>query len=162
MIWRGLASGVFALTIAAVALAASAIAAPPAGETPQAFLDAIYKTYLGKDSNGIVLDKPAVIRRYFVAPLAAAMIKDNAAAAKRGEVPELDCDPFINGQDWDISDLAIKVEMQPPDKALGTATFINSGTRMTVTYDLVQTAAGWRIADIRNGKRSVRAMYKVK
>jgi len=161
MAWRALTHSAIGLLIALM-LAASAVAAPAASETPQAFLDAIYKTYLGKDSKGVILDKPAVIRRYFVAPLAAAMIKDDAAAAKRGEVPMLDGDPFINGQDWEISDLAVKVEMKPPDKALGTATFDNSGTRMTITYDLVKTAAGWRIADIRNDTRSLRALYKLK
>jgi hypothetical protein len=161
MIARWLVNGVTAFMIVAF-LTAAASAAPAASETPQAFLDAIYKTYLGEDSKGVILDKPAVIRRYFLAPLAAAMIKDNAAAAKRGEVPTLDGDPFINGQDWEISDLAIKIEMKPPDKAAGTATFDNSGTRMTVTYDLVKTAGGWRIADIGSGKKSLRALYKLK
>ena len=33
---------------------------------------------------------------------------------------------------------------------------------MTVTYDLVKTAGGWRIADIRNDTRSLRALYKLK
>jgi hypothetical protein len=161
MILRGLAGVATAFMIVAL-LTAAAWAAPAASETPQAFLDAIYKTYLGKDAKGVILDKPAVIRRYFAAPLAAAMIKDNAAAAKRREVPMLDGDPFINGQDWEISDLAVKVEMNGPDKAKGTATFNNFETRMTVTYDLVKTAAGWHIADILNDNRSLKALYKLK
>ena len=110
MAWRSLAQGAAALMLMFL-VSASALAAPAASETPQAFLDAIYKNYLGKDSKGVPLDKAATIRRYFVAPLAAAMIKDNAAAAlKRGEVPTLDGDPFIDGQDWEISDLAIKIK----------------------------------------------------
>src|SRR4029077_16642733 len=114
---RGLAAGMAAV-IGAVVLAAQGVAAP--NETPKAFLDAIYKNYLGKDANGIQLDKAATIRRYFAAPLAEAMIKDNAEAAKRGEVPELDGDPFVDGQDWEITDLAIKVETSGADKATGT------------------------------------------
>jgi hypothetical protein len=150
------------LGLGALVLVAAMPAQAAPNETPKAFLDAIYKNYLGKNANGVALDKPATLRRYFVAPLAEAMIKDNAAAAKRGDVPELDGDPFIDGQDWEITDLAIKVDMAPPEKATGTVTFKNFGKDTTVVLALQRTAAGWRIADIRNGDSSLRALYKLK
>lgn len=162
MVWRRLTEGLAAALLGVALCVSSALAAPAPAETPQAFLDAIYKNYLGKELKGIDLSKPAAIRRYFTPPLAAAMIKDNAAAAKRGDVPELDGDPFIDGQDWEIADLAIKVAMSGADKAIGTVSFKNSGQPTTVTLDLMKIAAGWRIDDIKNGKRSLRAMYKLK
>ena len=141
--------------------AATAANAAEAG-TPQAFLEAIYRNYEGKESKGFAIDKPAAIRRVFVADLADAMIKDRAAAAKRGEVPELDGDPFVDAQDWEITGLAIKVAMNGAAKATATVTFKNFGETGTVTHELLKTGNGWRIADIRMKERSLRELYPAK
>ena len=95
-----------------VAAAAMAFAATAESASPQAFVDGIYKHYLGKDSKGLALSSAAVIRRYFAPPLADAIIKDFAAAHKAGEVPLLNGDPFIDAQDWEISNLktAVKID----------------------------------------------------
>ena len=74
----------------------------------------------------------------------------------------LDGDPFVDAQDWEITDLTIKVATSGSDKATGTVTFKNFEDDKTVTLDLTKTAAGWRIADIRTGERSLREIYKVK
>ena len=71
---------------------------------------AIYKHYLGKDSKGFALSSDAVIRRYFAPPLSDAIVKDFAAAHKAGEVPLLNGDPFIDAQDWEISNLKTAVK----------------------------------------------------
>ena len=96
-----------ALAMQAVLVAASAMAFTATAETasPQSFVDGIYKHYLGKDSKGLPLSDSAAIRRYFASPLADAMAKDFAAAHKAGEVPMLNGDPFIDAQDWDISNV---------------------------------------------------------
>ena len=85
-----------------------------AADSARAFVTAIYATYKGKDSKGVILDKAATIRRYFEPTLAAAMIKDQNAAAKRGEVGALDGDPFIDAQDWDIKAFNIAVAESAP------------------------------------------------
>ena len=46
--------------------------------------------------------------------------------------------------------------------AVGTVTFTNFKEPQTVTLDLVNTDAGWRIADIRSRSGSLRALYKLK
>jgi hypothetical protein len=120
---------------------AVAVFAAEAG-SPQAFLEAIYRNYEGKDSKGFMLDKPAVIRRTFV--------------------PELDGDPFIDAQDWEITGLVIKVAMDGAAKAAATVTFKNFGEAHTVTHELVKTGNGWRIADIRMKERSLRGLYPAK
>src|SRR5262245_55749428 len=64
----------------------------------KAFLDAIYKAYVGKDTKGISLEGDAAVRRYFEPALAAMIIKDGKDAARRKEVPTLDGDPFVDAQ----------------------------------------------------------------
>src|SRR5437868_14910019 len=89
-----------ALVVAAgfgVALAAAAAAEP----TPKEFLDAIYKTYIGKNAKGMPLDKPATMR-LFTPALRKAIDDDSKRAARKNEVPNLDGDPFVDAQDWDI------------------------------------------------------------
>ena len=154
-----LAKGTSALLIYALLLVAPAPAAPAPNATPQGFLEAIYKTYLGKDAPGIALSKPAIVRQYFAPSLAAAINKDAAAAAKRGDVPELDGDPFVDAQDWEIADVKVSVTMVGTNKAVGTVTFTNFKEPRTVTVDLVKIDAGWRIDDIKMEKRSLRDLY---
>ena len=147
--------------------AAGALVAGPAlaaADSARAFVTAIYATYKGKDSKGVILDKAATIRRYFEPTLAAAMIKDQNAAAKRGEVGALDGDPFIDAQDWDIKAFNIAVAESAPGKATATVKFANLGTPKTVVLDLVKLKGGWRINEItwqRDGKNeTLRALFR--
>jgi hypothetical protein len=157
MTWRlrPLAALIFLLGTAIAVFAAEA-------GSPQAFLDTIYRNYQGKDSKGFALDKPAMIRRIFVPELANAMIEDQAAAAKRGDVPELDGDPFVDAQDWEITGLGFKVTMNGAARATATVTFRNFGEAHTVTHELVKTASGWRIADIKMKERTLKGLYPAK
>jgi hypothetical protein len=153
-----------ALAMQAVLVAASAMAFTATAEIapPQAFIDGIYKNYLGKDSKGLALSSDAIIRRYFAPPLADAMIKDFAQAHKAGEVPLLNGDPFVDAQDWEISDLRTVVKTTGTNTAVATVTFVMFMKPRTVTLDLLNTPAGWRITDIRWAKGSLRAVYKLK
>jgi hypothetical protein len=114
----------------------------------KAFLEKIYAAYKGKNSKGVSFDSDAGVRRYFEPGLAALIIKDRNDAKKRGDVPELDADPFVGGQDWEIGPVAIAVRDIAPDKASATAKFRNLKVTTTVAYDLVKLADGWRIANI--------------
>ena len=144
------------MTRIAIALAALlALAAPVrAGEaTPQAFLDSIYSRYHGnvnsKTGSGVRIDTPAQIRRYFAPDLAKLMIADETAAAKAGDVPTLDGDPFIDAQDWDISSLTIHIDNETKTTAHATVRFTNLKEPKSVHLDLVHTKSGWRIAEIK-------------
>jgi hypothetical protein len=143
--------------LAAAGAPAGAALADPAAK---AFLEKIYAAYKGKGSKGIGLDSDAMLRRYFEPKLAALMIKNRKDAAKRGDVPELDGDPFINGQDWEIGPVDIVVRDIAPDKASATVKFRNLEVQTTVVYDLVRLEAGWRIADITwDGNDTLRGIY---
>jgi hypothetical protein len=152
------------LAMQAVLVAASAMAFAATAETasPQSFIDGIYKHYLGKESKGLPLSSDAAIRRYFAPPLADAMIKDFAIAEKAGEVPLLNGDPFVDAQDWEISNLKTAVKSTGSNTAVATASFTMFMKPRTVTLDLLSTPVGWRITDIRWARGSLRAVYKLK
>jgi Protein of unknown function (DUF3828) len=148
------------LSAACAAMVRPALAADPAAT---AFVTGIYTAYKGKDAKGILLDKDAGIRRYFEPSLAALMIKDARTAARKGDAPSLDGDPFIDAQDWDIPTFDIAVSDTGPGTASATVKFVNLGKPDTVVLDLVKTGTGWRIADIiwqHDGKpATLRALY---
>ena len=156
----------FSICLWAISIVVGTVAADaaPSGKqaSPQEFLEAIYRPYLDKNFKGTNLDKPADVRRYFTQPLANAILKDRAAAAKRNEVPSLDGDPFIDAQDWEMSNLKIDVKPIGPDKATGVVNFTNAGTAKTITLELVKTAAGWRISEINAPSGSLRKLMKLK
>ena len=154
---RALAMQAVLVAAAAMAIAANAETAPP-----QAFVDGIYKHYLGKNSKGLALSNDALIRRYFAPPLADAIVKDFAQAHKAGEVPLLNGDPFVDAQDWEIENLKTAVKSTGASTALATASFVQFMEPRTVTLELVNTPAGWRIAEIRSASGSLRALYELK
>jgi hypothetical protein len=114
----------------------------------KSFLEKIYAAYKGKNSKGVLLDSDAKLRLYFEPSLAALMIKDRKEAARRHDVGELDGDPFVDAQEWEIGPVTIEVTDTAPDRASATAKFENDKMPTTVVYDLVKLKQGWRIAEI--------------
>lgn len=143
----------------ALALCVGAVASPAFAQqsSPQVFLEAIYRPYLAANYPGQLYTDAY---RFFVPALARAMNTDNAAAARRGEVPLLNGDPFIDAQEWQITNLAIAVAMRSATTATGTVTFSNLGQAKKLLVDLEQTPAGWRIADIRGPNGALSALYR--
>ena len=127
------------------ALAVPALAAAP---SPRDFVTAIYDAYKGKDAKGRPLDNDAAINRYFEPRLAAAMIKDRRAAARRQDVGTLDFDPFVDAQDWQIAAFDIAVSDAGSGKTSATVKFDNLGSHSTVVLDLIEIKGAWRISNI--------------
>jgi hypothetical protein len=155
------------IAIAVLLLGAGLIIAETAavakGASPLAFIENIYKPYRNSSSaRGVDYSRPEVIRKHFAPLLAKAMVKDFAAAKKRGEVPALNGDPFIDAQDWEIGELKIEVKDTGHRRAVGVVTFTNASEPRTVTLDLIKTASGWRIADISAPSGSLRELYQIK
>jgi hypothetical protein len=149
-----------AVVLAAVLTAALAAPARAADAGAKAFVESIYNAYKGKNSKGISLAGDAAVRRYFEPKLAALIIKDEKEAARHGDAPTLDGDPFIDAQDWDIKSVDIAMHDVTADKAGATVSFHNLDAMTTVELDLVRLPAGWRIADIAwDDKRTLKALY---
>jgi len=96
----------------------------------------------------VPLENERIIGRYFEPELAAAMAKDQKAAARRNVVGLLDFDPFLDAQDWDVSAFDIAVSDAAPGTAKATVKFVNQGEAMTVVLDLGQVENDWRVYDI--------------
>lgn len=152
-----LSSGRSLVTMLAVVGVGLAIFSAPRSASAQsdpsaeAFLNAIYSAYKGssdKGAKGIPLNSDEIIQRYFEPSLAAEIIKDAAEAKKRGDVPKLNGDPFIDGQEWEIAKFSVAVKEAGPDKAVGTVTINNFGKDIPIVLNLVKPTGEWRIANI--------------
>jgi hypothetical protein len=135
------------LALVFLSVQVSAFAQDRSAET---FLRSIYgKAYLGKNSDGIDISTRAKLDRYFVPQLVAKIEADIAATAKSGGgVGELDVDPFIDAQDWQIESFDINVRNDDASNATGTIRFSNLGTPMRIVVSLKRLKTGWRIQDI--------------
>lgn len=123
--------------------------APPANTAePSAkeFVAAIYKSYQGKDAKGILIDSPRA--KSLLTPGLMALIDAEAKrAARRGEAPRLDGDPFIDAQDFeDIGAVTIDIT-EKVTVAVAKVGFTNFGEKKSVTLNLVKTGGSWRIDD---------------
>jgi hypothetical protein len=88
------------------------------------------------------------------ASLRQAMIDQDArfAAVTDGDPEGIDFDVFVNGQDWQLSNLNVASEnVVTRTRALVRATFVNAGAATEVDYDMVWENGGWRIDDVRSG-----------
>ena len=137
-------------------LIAVPVAAGAEEQTPAQFVSSIYEPYKKADFKGQPYWQTS---RFFAPELARTIDADMREAKRRSEVPKLDGDPFLDAQDWNIKDLAISVKADGP-KAVGNVSFDNLGKHTEVILDLVQTPAGWRIADIKAPSGTLSALYK--
>ncbi len=131
--------------------------AASAQQSPQAFLQAIYAPYLKRDFKGQPYTEAA---RFFAPDLARAMDRDMRLAKQYRQPPTLDGDPFMDAQEWQISDLVVRASGSG-NSATGVVSFANFGKPRRLAIDLVRTPAGWRIADIAGSSGSLRMLYKV-
>ena len=151
--------------IMSAACAAMMLAALPASADASAvsFVTAIYNAYKGKNAKGVSIDGAGALRRYFEPSLAGLIDKDEREAARRHEVPALDGDPFVDAQDWQISNFDIAVADTAAGKATATVKFSNAGDATTVVLDLVTVGNDWRISNItwmHDGKpETLRGLY---
>ena len=132
-----------------------------AEQTAKEFLSAIYGTYVGKDAKGMPLDQPAT-NRLFTPGLLKLIEGDAKRAKKRGEVPSLDGDPFVDAQEWEINSFIVDVQDSGPGKAKAVVKFKNFAKDITVALDLVQVNGGWHIDEIAGPSGSLRALLKQK
>ena len=101
-----------------------------------AFVSAIYNSYTTGSRDGVSIDSGRKLRRYFEPVLAEAMNKDQENAARHHEVGELDSDPFIDAQDFDIKHFDVAITDTAPGKVTATVTFDNFGKQETIVLDL--------------------------
>ncbi len=72
---------------------------------------------------------------------------DQDAQEANGEIGRIDFDPYVNGQDYQISKLKIDTPYLAGGKAIVHVTFDNSGTAQDLGFALVKED-GWKIDDV--------------
>lgn len=128
------------------------------GQTAQAFLEEIYKPYLQQGFPGQPYQEA---ERFFEPILAQAMILDVKEAKRRGQPPVLKGDPFVDPQNWLITGLEISV-IPKGNAATGLVLVVNQKKPRNINIDLLQTPAGWRIAEIRGASGTLRGLYRLR
>lgn len=145
------------------AFAAFALFAVPAmaqKPDPKAFVEKIYASYVGKNTPGLDISTREALDLYFTTSLADLIDKDAKEAEKMQEAPLLNGDPFVDGQDWEITDPVITIQEAGSDRATATASFKNFGKAMNVRLSLLLTPKGWRVDDIFWSEGNLRGLYK--
>jgi hypothetical protein len=133
----------FYLVLIAMALGA----ASPLGDAdsdPVDLITAIYQTY-----TDIAPGEDAIpeVEGVYSERLQALLDKD-AKETPEGEVGRIDWDVFVDGQDWQLTELKIVPVSQGPAQAQVRASFKNFGEPRNLLYTLVLEDGHWRIDDI--------------
>jgi hypothetical protein len=143
-----------------VLLAIALGAASPLGDAdsdPVALITAIFQTY-----TDIAPGEDAVpdIQGVYSKRLQALVDKDDKETAE-GEVGRIDWDVFVDGQDWQLTELKIVPASKQATQAEIRATFKNFGEPRDILYTLVLDDGHWRIDDIQETLKPRWTMSKI-
>lgn len=121
-------------------LAMSGLAAAQPYETPEALLEAFYAPYFA--------DEFPEDDASFRSQALQALYDADAEATPEGEMRALGFDPYIDGQDWELTDFEIGAAGIAGDYASADVSFKNFGEEKTLSYELVREDGGWKIDDV--------------
>lgn len=121
-------------------LAFSAAVAAQSYETPEALIEAIYEPYT---TGNFPEDAMQVYSKGMQA-----QFQHDLEITPDGDVGALDFDPFVDGQDYQLTDLSIGAPGIAGDSATVDVTFNNMGEPRALTYDLVFEDGSWKVDDI--------------
>ncbi len=143
-----------------VLLAMALGAASPLGDAdsdPVALITAIYQTY-----TDITPGEDAVpdIQGVYSKRLQALVDKDEKETPE-GEVGRIDWDVFVDGQDWQLTELKIVPVSKQATQAEIRASFKNFGEPRDILYTLVLDDGHWRIDDIQETLKPRWTMSKI-
>ncbi len=143
--------------IALLAVLITALLPAQAAEDPKDFVTALYQNYVGQDAKGVPVTSPKA-RQVLTPGLMKLIDADAKAAARRGEPPRLDGNPFIDAQDFDIKSFTVEIQDVGRARAVATVTFRNEASvnNGPIILALVKTGDAWRIDDFRGDSGSVR------
>src|SRR4051812_19091540 len=109
------------IVLLGILLPLSAQAQQPTQQTAQAFLESLYAPYRAKGFNGQPYTQA---ERFFEPTLAAAMQRDYVLAQKNGVPPTLNGDPFVDAQEWEVTELSVHAAASG-EQATGMVSFVN-------------------------------------
>jgi hypothetical protein len=113
--------------------------------SPRALVVSLYNQHK-KRSPFFQTRSRALLDKYFDKQLAGLLWQD--ARSSGGEVGALDGDPLFNAQDMEITNFSVQEGTVGRQAAEVLVSFKNLGQKHQITFQLVSTATGWKIADI--------------
>ena len=125
---------------AALFLALTGLAAAQTYDTPESLLEAFYAPYF----SGSFPEDESQFRSAALQGLYDA----DAELTPEGEMGAISFDPYIDGQDYDVTDFEIGTPDIADEQASVDVTFSNFGEPRALTYDLVLEGGGWKIDDV--------------
>jgi hypothetical protein len=124
-----------------LALVASAASAAPVFADPAGLVRYAYEAYANGDAAGIDLME-------LYSPSLQALFDADEARTMEGDIGALDFDPFVNGQDHELTELEVIEAITNGDQSLVAVSFYNFGDFNQLMFTLVHRAEGWKIDDI--------------
>ena len=121
-------------------IAFTGFAAAQPYETPDALLEAFYAPYF----SGTFSEDESQFRSQALQ----ALYDNDAEQAGEGEMGAISFDPYIDGQDFDLSEFEIGAAGIAGDYASVDVTFLNFGEPRMLSYELVREDGGWKIDDV--------------
>jgi Protein of unknown function (DUF3828) len=129
-----------------IALGACAAGAAPDSD-PVSLITALYKTYTeNTPSLGGDPSKPGLPHIY--SKRLQALVDKDEKETPEGMVGRIDWDVFVDGQDWELTELKIALVSKAEAKAQVRATFKNFGQPSNMLFDLVREDGQWRVDDV--------------
>lgn len=111
---------------------------------PRTVVAAAYEPYLEDDFDWGDYDASALRSQ----ELNALYVRDARESEAAGEIGRLDFDPLINGQDYQLTGLAIGDAAVTGKTAIVPVTFDNLGAAVVLEIHLVEEHYGWSIDDV--------------
>ena len=121
-------------------LSLAALATAQSYDTPQALLEAFYAPYIADQY-------PLEEEPQFRSAALQALYDRDAETTPEGEMGALDFDPYVNAQDYQVTNLQVGEPEIEGDRAIVDVVFDNFGEPKTMTYELVNED-GWKIDDV--------------
>ena len=139
-----------ATTTAPAPTTATAAPVPAVDNGPEQLVQRLYAEHKPQFEQGMDLANQAKLSEYFTPELTALFIADDECVKRTQELCNLGFDPIFAAQDYDDNresklDLAVERVSESPVRVKATFTNLD---RRSLTYELQQTPAGWRISDI--------------
>ncbi|ESQ80861.1 DUF3828 domain-containing protein [Asticcacaulis sp. YBE204] len=128
-----------------------AVASPSlaAVQPPRDLIQKFYLIYEAEGTHGTGNPVEKVHLRDWMTDDLRALYDKGTTTQPGEEMPILDFDPFIDAQDYEITEVAVTTKMLDKKRQLVTAAFKNIGTPTVILFDFVLTKKGWRISDVR-------------
>lgn len=125
--------------VAGMMLALTGLAAAQTYDTPEALLEAFYAPYF----TGEFYDDEGPFRSAALQ----ALYDNDAEITPPGEMGAISFDPYVDGQDFDLTELQIGTPTIVGAEAIVDVSFRNFGEPRSITFELVNEN-GWKINDV--------------